>query len=70
LILATSHGRRTIDTIKQWKPELANIDCKHSPPQKLKGGEIAANFHIIDVREVEGRIPKEHAADAKELPGK
>ncbi|KAG0133568.1 HAD-like domain-containing protein [Tuber indicum] len=48
LILATSHGRRTIDTVKQWKPELANMDY---------------------VREVEGRIPKEHAADAKELPG-
>ncbi|PUU82369.1 HAD-like domain-containing protein [Tuber borchii] len=48
LILATSHGRRTIDTLKQWKPELANMDY---------------------VREVEGRIPKEHAADAKELPG-
>ncbi|CUS12705.1 unnamed protein product [Tuber aestivum] len=48
LILATSHGRRTIDTVKQWKPELASMDY---------------------VREVEGRIPKEHAADAKELPG-
>lgn len=45
------------------------MDCKHPPPRELKGGEIAANFHTIDVREVEGRIPKEHAADAKELPG-
>ena len=45
------------------------MDCEHPPPRELKGGEIAANFHIIDVREVEGRIPREHAADAKELPG-
>ncbi|KAL7270738.1 DL-glycerol-3-phosphatase [Rhizina undulata] len=26
LILATSHGRRTIDIVKQWRPELANMD--------------------------------------------
>lgn len=31
LILATSHGRRTIDIVHQWKPELANMDCKSWP---------------------------------------
>lgn len=31
LILATSHGRRTIDIVHQWKPELANMECKSWP---------------------------------------
>ncbi|KAH8150974.1 uncharacterized protein LAJ45_05157 [Morchella importuna] len=48
LILATSHGRRTIDIVRQYKPELANEE------------------HI---RALEAEIPKNNAADAKELPG-
>jgi hypothetical protein len=31
LILATSHGRRSIDVIKLYDPSKANWECKYSP---------------------------------------
>lgn len=31
LILETSHGRRSIDTLKILAPEKANWECKHLP---------------------------------------
>lgn len=29
VILATSHGRRSIDVLKIYEPKLANMECKH-----------------------------------------
>ncbi|MCJ1243775.1 hypothetical protein MMC30_000972 [Trapelia coarctata] len=48
VILATSHGRRSIDVLKIYDPSKANYEY---------------------VSQVEGLIPKEFGADAKEVPG-
>ncbi|KAI6785576.1 2-deoxyglucose-6-phosphate phosphatase [Emericellopsis cladophorae] len=47
-ILATSHGRRSIDVLKILAPEKANWEY---------------------VQEMEGRLPREHASSATEIPG-
>jgi glycerol 3-phosphatase-1 len=48
VILATSHGRRSIDVLQIYEPKLANWDY---------------------ISKVEGRLPKEFADDAVEIPG-
>lgn len=35
VILATSHGRRSIDTLKLYDEKKANWDCKFPSPQFL-----------------------------------
>lgn len=65
VILATAHGRRSIDTLRLYDPSKANWECqwRFHPP---RGGvaEMSA-----DVSHVEGLIPKEFGADAVEVPG-
>lgn len=69
VILATSHGRRSIDTLKIYDPARANWECESPiilptwfvPP--LTGG------HPPDVSQIEGLIPTEFGHDAKDIPG-
>jgi glycerol 3-phosphatase-1 len=65
VILATSHGRRSIDVLRMYEPRLANWECPcHSfnlRPEIL--------IKVADISKMEGRIPKEHGADVVEIPG-
>ncbi len=78
MVLATSHGRRSIDTLAKLAPEKANWDCEQplcyvtsssvflicleSPPDA--DAKLPA-----DVRQIEARIPTTLADDARLVPG-
>ena len=63
VLLATSHGRRSIDTLKLLAPEKANWDCKFFLLL------LTDAYEIIDVSHVEGLIPIELGTNAVEIPG-
>jgi len=68
VILATSHGRRSIDVLKTYDPSKANYQCERS----CNSGGGSAVFRAkgpADVSQIEALIPKEFGADAKEVPG-
>lgn len=64
IILATSHGRRSIDTFKIFDPSKANWDCKHS-----REDSVIQTKQVSDINHQEGLIPKEFGKDAVEIPG-
>jgi glycerol 3-phosphatase-1 len=65
VILATSHGRRSIDVLQIYEPRLANWEC-----ELLAEHEQLANLLINpDISHAEGLIPKEFGQDAIEIPG-
>ena len=64
VILATSHGRRSIDVLKIYEPKLANWECTCPHRASVKRSD-----RRIDIAEKEGQIPREFGADAVEIPG-
>jgi glycerol 3-phosphatase-1 len=65
VILATSHGRRSIDVLQIYEPKLANWEC-----EKLSVHELQAiPLMETDISHAEGLIPKEFGQDAIEIPG-
>lgn len=64
VILATSHGRRSIDVLKIYEPKKANWECTSSTWCL----EIVAN-RFADIGEKESQIPIQFGADAVEIPG-
>lgn len=73
LILETSHGRRSIDTLKILAPEKANWECKFISPVFLstrKLGSFTPMLNMnVDVSQMEGDLPKLYGDDATEIPG-
>ncbi|KAL5045793.1 hypothetical protein BDW71DRAFT_208057 [Aspergillus fruticulosus] len=68
-ILATSHGRRSIDTLQLYDPGKANWECKSANIRLPQGGTLINVLDGSDVSYVEGLIPKEYGSDAVEIPG-
>ena len=68
LILATSHGRRSIDTIALYDPSKANWDCTYSC-SACETDTVVTDISKSDVSYIEGRLPQEYGADAIEIPG-
>ena len=68
VILASSHGRRSIDVLKIYDPSKANYQCEYTCHDGGGSGFPFAN-ETADVSQVEGLIPKEFGLDAKEVPG-
>jgi glycerol-1-phosphatase len=71
VILATSHGRRSIDVFKMYDPSKANWECKS---QKCHGLRPVQRRHCMlnqpaDISHEEGLIPKIFGHDAAEIPG-
>ncbi|KAL1599654.1 DL-glycerol-3-phosphatase [Paraconiothyrium brasiliense] len=64
VILATSHGRRSIDVLKIYEPKLANWDCTYPTWRSHMAADQA-----VDIGKKEGQIPLEFGADAVEIPG-
>ncbi|CAI7616557.1 unnamed protein product [Penicillium pancosmium] len=69
VILATSHGRRSIDTMALYDESKANWECTPDPVPPLLLQSILTTTPSTDVNYIEGRIPKEYGSDAKEIPG-
>lgn len=69
VILATSHGRRSIDTMALYDESKANWECTPDPVLPLFLQSILTTTTSTDVNYIEGRIPKEYGSDAKEIPG-
>lgn len=65
VILATSHGRRSIDTFQIYDPSRANWECKTAHETRLGG----LTNTILDISHQEGLIPKEFGENAVEIPG-
>jgi glycerol-1-phosphatase len=65
VILATSHGRRTIDVLAQVDPSKANWECKHLDNVSSK----LADGPGLDVKHIEGLLPKLYRDSAEALPG-
>lgn len=66
-ILATSHGRRSIDVFELLDPSKANWECKFGEnfaPYAEKSAHLT-----LDVSEQERLIPIEFGEDAEEIPG-
>ena len=63
-ILATSHGRRSIDVLKQIDPARATWDCEINETQL----EMQTN-EILDIQQIEGEIPLLFGDDAVEIKG-
>jgi glycerol 3-phosphatase-1 len=68
VILATSHGRRSIDVLQLFDPSKATWECKYSPTH-LPMIDLITNPTATDVSYIEGRIPKEYGSDANVIPG-
>ncbi|KAJ5664601.1 hypothetical protein N7462_011414 [Penicillium macrosclerotiorum] len=78
-ILATSHGRRSIDVMQLYDKSKANWDCMSlslpppyvhfSLPFRYTPPLTARLLPRLDVSFIEGRIPKEYGSDATEIPG-
>ena len=66
VILATSHGRRSIDVFKIYDPSKANWDCRAS---SSRGNENINADDMPDICHEEGLIPKEFGHDAVEILG-
>ena len=65
VILASSHGRRSIDVLRLYDPARANLDCECP----CACSAIDALILSPDVLEMEGRIPREFGNEAEEIPG-
>ena len=73
VIMQTSHGRRSIDTLALYDQNKANWDC-WSPASGRQIPPFAANpanadDDLIDVSYIEGLIPNDFGQDAQEVPG-
>jgi glycerol-1-phosphatase len=66
-ILATSHGRRSIDVLKLYDKEKAKWECKQI--QRCRQGRVAHAHSLPDISYIEGLIPIEFGQDAVEVPG-
>lgn len=64
VILATSHGRRSIDTLADLDPSKANWECAFQPPPSH-----LLTLTLPDISKIEGALPYNHGSDASELPG-
>lgn len=75
VILETSHGRRSIDTLKILAPEKANWECKFFNIILPCGlGEWQVSGPVLtelssDVSYMEGLLPLHHGEDAVEISG-
>lgn len=68
VILKTSHGRRSIDTLREYDPSKANWECSSSGFPTISEVPFTDDL-ISDVSAVEGAIPREFGADATLVPG-
>lgn len=64
VILASSRGRRSIDTIQLYDPSKANWGCKY-----VLTHSSHCILTILDVSHIESLIPKEYGSTASETPG-
>ena len=67
-ILQTSHGRRSIETLRLYDPSKANWECPSSDCSSSLNCPSPLTA-ILDVSAVEGAIPREFGADAALVPG-
>lgn len=73
MILATSHGRRSIDVLREYDPSKATLECKFSSHLISLSCQRGIIHHVLtpiaDVQRIEASIPKQFGADAVEIPG-
>ena len=65
VILRSSRGRRSIDTLRLYDPSKANWDCQSNLPDHANNVLIYAP----DVRHIESLIPESYGSTASETPG-